>query len=155
MGPGFDSILNEAMAELEKQRGHLTQLHHNMGEVTGSAQSKRRQVSVSVDARGDITELKFHGLGYRRLPPAELADIIVETIGQAQQTARTAMLESLHDNLPEGADVADIVSGQYDWGKALEDELTLPKSLLDLLGGLSSILPDAPDLDGPQAQRGD
>ena len=67
MGPGIDAMLNEAMAELEKQRVNLNQLHHSLEDVTGSAYSKRRQVSVSVDARGDITELKFHGRGYRSL----------------------------------------------------------------------------------------
>src|SRR4051794_6949125 len=115
MGPGaFDSILNEAMAELERQRVNLGRLHRGLEEVTGAAFSKRRQVSVTVDARGDITELTFHGRGYRNLSPAELADTIVDTIRQARQAAQTTMLESLRDTLPEGADVADIATGHYD-----------------------------------------
>jgi YbaB/EbfC DNA-binding family len=147
MGPGFDSILNETMAELERQRNHLTQLHHSLSEVNGSALSKRRQVSVTVDARGDITELKFHGLAYRKLSPAELADIIVDTIRQAQQTARTTVLESLGDSLPADAEVADIVSGHYDWSAALEEALTLPQSLIDLISSGPSSRDEPSDRD--------
>src|SRR4051812_12549200 len=144
MAHGFESILNEAMAELEKQRASLTRLHAGMEEVTGSARSKRRQVSVSVDARGDITELKFHGTAYRSLSPAELADIIVETIREAKQSAQSTLAESLRDVLPADAEVAEIVSGRYDWGTAFGDALTLPQPLVDLISGLGSPLFDEP-----------
>src|SRR3954464_11285812 len=111
MMPGFQSILNDAMAELDRHRESASRLHEGMEEVTGSARSKRRQVSVSVDARGDITELKFHGTAYRSLSPAELADIIVETIREAKQSAQATLAESLRDVLPADAEVAEIVSG--------------------------------------------
>ncbi|WP_238019665.1 YbaB/EbfC family nucleoid-associated protein [Dactylosporangium sp. AC04546] len=133
-------MLNEVMAEIGKQKASLSQLHDSIQEVTGSARSARRQVSVTVDARGDITGLTFHGNSYRNLAPAELADIIVTTIRQAQQSARTAVLESVSDSLPEGADVADIVSGRFDWGAAVTDAVTLPQSVVDLLGSMEASL---------------
>ncbi len=145
MGPGFESVLNEAMAELARQREGLTRLHHGMEETTGSAYSSRRQVSVTVDGRGEITELTFHGRAYRSLPPAELANMIVDTIRRARESARATMLESVHETLPKGADAG----GRYDWTAALDDAITLPQSLVDLLGGLSISLPAAPEPRAP------
>ena len=138
MGPGFESILNEAMAELDKQRTNLNRLHGSMEEVTGSARSKRRQISVTVDARGDITEFKFHGTGYRNLSPAELADLIVQTIRQAREAAQGTLAESLHDSLPAGVSSADLAAGRVDWASAFSDALTLPQPLMDLIGGFEA-----------------
>ena len=69
----------------------------------------------------------------------------METIQQAKSVAREAMAESLQDALPSGADVADVASGHYDWGAALDSALTLPQPLVDLLGGLSLNLTGGPD----------
>lgn len=152
MMPGFQSILNDAMAELDRHRESASRLHEGMKEVTGSARSKRRQVSVTVDARGDITELKFHGTGYRALSPAELADTILDTIRLAREAAQSTLWESLHDTLPAGADVADLVSGRYDWNAAIGEAMTLPKPLMDLLGGFdASLFP--PGAEGPAERR--
>ncbi len=134
MTSGFESAINDAMAELEKQRTDLARLSQGFNEITGDATSKRRQVSAIVDASGDIVELKFHGTGYRNLPPAELAGIIVDTIRTARAAAQERLWEELGDVLPEGAEWAEAIS-EADWSKSIDESLTLPQPLMDLLPG--------------------
>jgi len=133
MTSAFESAINEIMAEMDKQRNDLVRLSRGIDEFTGDARSKRRQVSATVDARGEIVELKFHGTSYRSLPPTELANVIVDTIREAKAAAQAHMWDELGDVLPHGADMADVVSGKHDWSGSLEDALTLPQSLMDLL----------------------
>jgi hypothetical protein len=130
---GFESAISEAMAELDKQRAELVRLSQGFGEITGDARSKRRQVSVTVDASGEVTHLAFHGTGYRNLPPAELAGIIVDTIRTARAAAHERLWEELGDVLPGGGEMAQAVSGNLDLAKNLGESLTLPQSIMDML----------------------
>jgi DNA-binding protein YbaB len=129
MTSAFESIISQVMADLEKQREELTRLQREMPEINGSAKSKRRQVSATVDARGDVVNLKFHGTGYRSLAPAELANVIIETIRDARAEAQKQLWDVVGDAFPEGMEFADLTTGNYDWS----DTLALPKPLLDML----------------------
>jgi DNA-binding protein YbaB len=129
MTSAFEPVLNEMMAEIQKQRDELMRLQREMPEISGSARSKRRQVSATVDARGEVVELQFHGTGYRSLAPAELANIIVETIREARAEAQQHLWEVVGHSFPDGMGFAELADGTYDW----TDPLSLPKPLLDLL----------------------
>jgi hypothetical protein len=160
MTSGFESAINEAMAELEKQRGELVRLSQGFNEITGEARSKRRQVSATVDARGDVVGLTFHGTGYRNLPPAELASVIVDTIRTARAAAQDRLWEELGDVMPEGAEWAEGMS-ETDWSKSIGESLALPQSLMDLLPGPQKDLfgqvfgrPSEDDTDNPHSTDG-
>jgi DNA-binding protein YbaB len=138
-------MLNEAMAAIHKQRDDLMRQQQSLNEITATVRSKRRQISATVDARGELVDLKFHGQTHKNMSPEELGALIVETVRQARHDAQTQMWESVADTLPEGAEVADVVSGRYDWSDAIGEALTLPKPLLDLLGNPPAGLPEAAD----------
>jgi DNA-binding protein YbaB len=142
MTSAFESAINEAMAELEKQRKTMVQLTESLNEITGSARSKRRQVSVTVDGRGDITELTFHGQAYRSLPPADLASIIVETIQDAKQAAQEQVWQSIAEAVPEGLEFAQAATGVRDWSDTLGEVMTIPKPLMEMLNAP----PESPDI---------
>jgi DNA-binding protein YbaB len=132
MTSAFESAIGDAMAELEKQRDSLAHLTEELGQISATARSKRRQVSVTVDARGEITELIFHGQGYKNLPPADLARLIVETIQDAKQAAQEQVWDSFGDSMPEGLEFAKATAGVEQWTDALA-AMRLPQPLMDLL----------------------
>lgn len=129
MNAAFESMLNDMLAEIQKQRESLIRLQQGAPEISGSARSKRRQVSAVVDARGDLVELKFHGMGYRSLAPAELATIIVDTVCEARAEAQRQLWDIVGENFPDETQFAEIVNADYDW----TESLSLPKPLLDLI----------------------
>lgn len=133
MHSAFESAMNEMLADFAKTRDEMLRMHQTMNGLTGTAKSKRRQVSVVVDARGDVVELTFHGEGYRTLPPRELADLVVRTIREARESVQAQVWESVGDGLPPGAEMQDVVAGRYDWSDALGQALTIPETLLDAL----------------------
>jgi DNA-binding protein YbaB len=133
MTSGFESAINEAMAELKSQRRAMEQLQGNLDRIRATVRSKRRQVSVTVDARGEITELTFHGQSYRTMPPADLAKLIVETIQDAKQAAQEEVWGEMYESHPEDAEFARTAAETGDWSSLLDDVMTLPKPLQDLL----------------------
>jgi hypothetical protein len=122
-------MLNDMLAEIQKQREELIRLQRGVPDISGSARSKRRQVSATVDASGALVDLKFHGVAYRSLAPTELANIIVETIRNARTEAQRQLWDVVGESFPGGTGIADLISGDYDW----TESLSLPKPLLDLL----------------------
>jgi DNA-binding protein YbaB len=150
MTSAFESAMSEAMAELEKQRNELVRLQQHFNEHKTSARSKRRQISVTVDARGHLTDLKFHGQGYKTMAASDLAKLIVDTVSEARQAAEAQMWEAAGESLPEGVDLARAAAGKQDWSGLLDEAMTLPKPIMDLLsspprspaddGGLDSLL---------------
>jgi DNA-binding protein YbaB len=164
MTSAFDSVFSEVMAELEKQRESLAELHKGLNEVNATVRSKRRQVSATVDGRGEIVELKFHGETFRTMPAPDLAKLIVDTIRQAKEEARSQSWESIGEALPDGAEIADVVSGDYDWSNALNEAMTLPEPLMDFLtrtreelfeGGVGGVAPpESPPNDNGNGANG-
>lgn len=150
---GFEAAINEMLAELGRQRESLTRLQQGMTSVTGTAVSPRRQVSVVVDAQGEILELKFLNQSYRSMPGTELASLIVATIREAQRDARARMVEEVGSIGVAGADVSDFAEGNVDWATAFTDALSVPQPFLDLLQRPPTDLLDDVDLDAELSEH--
>jgi DNA-binding protein YbaB len=133
MTSAFESAINDAMAQLEKQRKDLARLQQNVDQVTATVKARRRHISATANGRGEITGLKFHGQAYRSMSAEELAKVILETIQEARQAAQKEVWSTIADTLPEGAAMEDVVSGNYDWSKELNGALQMPQALTDLL----------------------
>ena len=100
MASAFDGMINDIMAEVERQRAKLVSMQEGFGGLTGYAEAKRRQLSVTVDGRGEILDLTFKGTSYRTMPPKELASLIVDTVQRAQRNARDALYTSMSGEEP-------------------------------------------------------
>lgn len=146
MSSGFEAAINEMMAEIEKQKEEMNRLQQRMNDVTGKATSTKKQLSVVVDARGELTELKFHGQSYRNMAATELSAMIMETIAKARQAAQAQVWQQ--NGVPQTGPMADLVSGRGDWSAALDDALNLPQPFLDLLSRGPTDLLDGVDI-GP------
>jgi DNA-binding protein YbaB len=108
--PEFD--LNEAIADLRAEQGRIQAATEHMSSITGSAVSKDRMVTATVDSQGRLVDLKLAGTRYRKLPPAELTAHIVATVREAQDDAARAAASALSGLLPDGLGLP--VDGDFD-----------------------------------------
>jgi DNA-binding protein YbaB len=83
-----------------------------MREISATATSARREVSVTVKHTGGVTDIKFTGSGYRRLAPNELSSLIMATINDAKDQAADAAAGLLAPLLPSGMNARDVVAGK-------------------------------------------
>jgi YbaB/EbfC DNA-binding family len=98
--PSFD--LEHAITDLRAEQARIQAATDHMMTLTGSATSKDRMVTATVDSRGRLTDLKLVGTRYRQLAAAELTTRIVETIRAAQEDAARASAAALGGLLPDG-----------------------------------------------------
>ena len=108
--PEYD--LNEAIAGLRAEQSRIQAATEHMSSITGSAVSKDRMVTATVDSQGRLVDLKLAGTRYRRLSPVELTAHIVATVREAQDDAARAAASALSGLLPDGLGMP--VDGDFD-----------------------------------------
>lgn len=106
--------VEQAFAELERKRAALARVQRDLANTSTTATSKNRAVSVTVNSRGDITELKFVTGAYRAMAPTELAQLIVDTIAAARTESMTNSAQMFRDLLPENTPLLDMLDGKVD-----------------------------------------
>ncbi|MFD7135395.1 YbaB/EbfC family nucleoid-associated protein [Streptomyces sp. NPDC059894] len=105
--------MDEALERAGRAQEALTAL-------SGTATSKDHLVSATADARGAVTELKFHTTRYRTMAPTELSAVLLDTIGRAQREAAAHLEEVLGPIVPEDLEVDDVMSGRADLADLLD-----------------------------------
>ena len=100
-----------------------------MATLTGSATSKDRMVTATVDGRGRLVDLDLAGTRYRRLAPAELTARIVETVRAAQEDAAHATATMLTGLLPDGLGMP--VDGEFDLEAMFDAAVTAARATAD------------------------
>ncbi|MFJ6016292.1 YbaB/EbfC family nucleoid-associated protein [Streptomyces sp. NPDC092952] len=92
------STLQEQFGEMQQQvREHaerLAAVQRELAARTSTVRSKDRSVSVTVGARGDVREIKFHTEDYRQMDPVRLGKTLVDLIGKAQTESGEAAREA-------------------------------------------------------------
>ncbi|GAA0239542.1 YbaB/EbfC family nucleoid-associated protein [Cryptosporangium japonicum] len=89
-----------ALAELRAQQAKIKAAGHALATAETSASSKDKMIEATVNAQGRLIGLKFRGDRYRDLAPGELANKIVEVVGQAQTDASKAATAAFAGLLP-------------------------------------------------------
>jgi DNA-binding protein YbaB len=83
----------ELLAEFRKRQARARELQGKVAEVSGSATAPRRSVKVTVGAGGEVSGIEFLTDAYKRMPPAELSEVLLSTINEARTAAHTAVAE--------------------------------------------------------------
>ncbi|HVQ90074.1 MAG TPA: YbaB/EbfC family nucleoid-associated protein [Mycobacteriales bacterium] len=125
--------LHDLQAEYQQTRQRLATMQDGWAGNTATARAKGRQVSATVDGRGRLTEVRFHGQGYRSMPAAELGTLVVETVNRAHADVQRQLWASAAGYLPTGVTVDDVVGGDFNWASTLSAEIRLPALVQDLL----------------------
>jgi DNA-binding protein YbaB len=119
MDSQLEQRLQQALDAYRSKRDSFLTAQQQLQATSSTSKSRDRLVSVTVDARGLMTSLKFHDSGYRKLEPAELAKLIMDTLSKAQETARATAREAIASLLPDGVSPDQIVSGAAPWERML------------------------------------
>jgi hypothetical protein len=112
MSDSSEFDLDHALADLRAEQARIMTATDQMTKLTGSATSKDRKITATVDSQGRLVDLKLTGTGYRRLAPAELTARIVETVRAAQDDAARASANALAGLLPDGLGLP--ADGEFD-----------------------------------------
>jgi DNA-binding protein YbaB len=114
MTNGMHDLLREAADELRQQQARLKSIRGELQDVTFKATSKDRMITVTIDTTGEVSSIAFNTAKFRRMAPAELGAILVETIRQARAESRDRVLGAYRSLLPSGMGLADMFAGQGD-----------------------------------------
>lgn len=133
-GGMVSSRVAEAMAQFEEERRKLADLQSSLSSTTTTVRARDRLFTVTLDGRGEVTSITFDGFRYRKLAPAELARLIVETIATGRRQAIDklgAMVGS--DPLP-GVSFSELATGSRPFTEVLDSFLgaaldTLPERI--------------------------
>ncbi|RPK33290.1 YbaB/EbfC family nucleoid-associated protein [Streptomyces sp. ADI93-02] len=90
----LQAFLDEVQSQMDEALEQAGQAQAALSEISATATSKDHLVTATVDARGTLTELKFNSSRFRSMAPTELAALLTETIGKAQEDVHGQMMET-------------------------------------------------------------
>lgn len=111
MSDSLKEMLSQALDGFNRKQAEFVSQQQKMNALSASATSPRQVVAVTVGARGELTDLKFPTSAYKRLPPAELASVILKTADEARSQLMKQSAELLAPTLPSGLSAEELVSG--------------------------------------------
>ena len=111
-GESRSRYLADVLAKFEESRAKLLDLQQQMREVSATATSARREVSVTVSQLGGLQDIKFSGNAHRKLAPQELASLIMETFQDAKEQAADRAAEIIAPFTPPGVDARELMAGR-------------------------------------------
>ena len=103
--------IEQAYADFERQKLALADIKREMSTAQTTITPKNRALTVTVDGRGDVVEIKFPTNSYRTMAPAELGNLLVETIQTAREQAREQSLNAFKSVLPANLPIMDMLNG--------------------------------------------
>jgi hypothetical protein len=106
--------VQQALDELRVQRERLARAQTQLAGSATKVTSKDHLLTVTLDERGDLASLVFHGTRYRRVAPTELAAVVVETLRTARAQALERMTELFAPFFPAGMPLQDLMRGDVD-----------------------------------------
>ncbi|WP_433261109.1 YbaB/EbfC family nucleoid-associated protein [Actinosynnema sp. CS-041913] len=134
MSTSYEHEMERTLAQYHEQRAGLADLQRALGEVSCSATAPRKVVTVSVGSQGEVTSLKFPTEAYKRMVPAELAEVILTTINDARSQALDETAKLLGAIMPPQFDARAIVEGKADLQAMMPAE---PRTAADILNGIT------------------
>lgn len=92
--------MERSLEQLRQTQERLAEASANLESVTAEAVSKDRMLSVTVNARGEIAEMRFHTEKYRMMAPAELAAAVIEVVERARRDVAQQVSTSMGALVP-------------------------------------------------------
>ncbi|MEV4759505.1 YbaB/EbfC family nucleoid-associated protein [Micromonospora sp. NPDC049559] len=119
----LENRIEQAMAEFERHKASVADFEARVADSRTTVTTKNRALSVTVNAQGELVEVKFPTGAYRTMAPAELAGLLVDAVRDAQLQARQQAAQLLQALLPAGVPVLDMLTGPVDFDATM-DEIT-------------------------------
>jgi len=111
----------EAVNELRRSQERLRSLREEMQSKATKVTSKDGMITVTLDGRSEVTSIAFNTGKFRRMAPAELGAVLVETINRARSEGRTRVIDAYRSMFPGGMDIDAIMAGKFNVDKIFDD----------------------------------
>jgi DNA-binding protein YbaB len=99
-----------------------------VAELSHTVTSKRKLFSVTVGGGGELQGFTFNGENYRSLAPAELAQMIIDTVAEAHEAIRDETSNMLSNLMPEIGEEFDLLSSSNSLDELLNGFVAAPGS---------------------------
>jgi DNA-binding protein YbaB len=123
MSSPLQNKIEQAYAEFEQQKVAISGFEREVAAAQTTVTAKNRAVSVTVDGRGDLVEIKFPTNLYRTMAPAELGSLLVETTKTARDQARESAADMFRGLVPAGVPVLDMLNGSVDFDEMMREAM--------------------------------
>lgn len=100
MSSSLQDQLEKTLADYQQRRTDLRELQARMAEMSSTATAPRNVVSATVDTHGQITGIAFPTNAYKGMAPAEIANVVCDTVRKAQAMARAEMVKLMEPIFP-------------------------------------------------------
>jgi hypothetical protein len=111
-GSNPERAVEDAWASFETEMQKLGDLNKHWEEASTTVHAKDRSLALTLDGRGELTDVAFNGSKYRTLPPVQLAQIIVETLRKGRIEAQQKMSGLMGETSVPGLDLAGLATGE-------------------------------------------
>jgi DNA-binding protein YbaB len=123
MSTAMRDSIQEATDELRLQQERLRSVRGNLRDVTTKTRSRDGMVTVTIGGRGEVTSIAFNTQKFRKMAPAELGAVLVETIGKAREQSRDRVIAAYRSFLPETMDLENVLAGKTDVNRLVDDAI--------------------------------
>jgi len=110
-------------ADYARHRAAAMESAQRMQAVEATVTSSKGLVTITVGAQGEIRHLSFNSKDYRKMAPAELAHVVLETFDKARESALQQVAATLPAFSFGGLNARDLMSGRIDWEQLLPEKL--------------------------------
>jgi DNA-binding protein YbaB len=121
-------MMGTAFAAFEEQKRAVADFEKAVAESETTVTAKNHAITVTVDGRGELTDVKFPTNAYRKMAPAELSSLLVETVTAARDQARKGLNELLETIVPTGM-AADFLTNSVDVEGMLDEAMHAAKQM--------------------------
>jgi DNA-binding protein YbaB len=111
----------QALDELRRTQERLRTVRSRLQDKATKVTSKDGMVTVTLDGRTEVAGIEFNTAKFRRMAPAELASVLVETISQARAQGRSRVADAYRPLMPKGMDIDAILAGKLNLDKMFDD----------------------------------
>jgi DNA-binding protein YbaB len=108
------SSLEGLRHEYDKQFDDLRKMQHDMREINATARTRDGLVTVTVDARGHVTDIRLDPRVHDRLTPQRLARELMSTISQAMADASEQTQRLMAPFMPGGIPAESTLGEDFD-----------------------------------------
>ncbi|MGV9772977.1 YbaB/EbfC family nucleoid-associated protein [Streptosporangium sp. NPDC003464] len=115
----FRAVMDGLVEDYNRQAGQLREMYGKLSELTATARSEDRMVTVTVGARGQVRDIQFDPRVYRKLSPSELAQSVMDQIGAATAEVAERTRELMAPFVPEGLPYEEIFGEGADFASFL------------------------------------
>jgi DNA-binding protein YbaB len=120
----------EAVSELRRSQERLRSLRGEMESKATRVTSKDGMVTVTLDGRSEVTSIAFNTAKFRRMAPAELSAVLVDTIRRARTDGRARTIDAYRSMFPTGMDIDAIMNGKFSVDKIFDDAVRRAEGIM-------------------------